>query len=207
MAFPTSGLSNNQVHKEGNRTFVYDSALGVWDQVRETDKSEISYNITDGEIGQNVSVTLGSKTVFPTGHVIKLSEKRQNTGTSISAASGTSYDNDTDDLDFTATAGNKIVCWITGGRVTSGATFWAACGMRIYDEGVAHDYINGPHSYEVDEHGGGYCHGVHTVQGTAGSIRSLKLKRAVWNKEGGGTITWYNAESRYTAYTVMEVQV
>ena len=40
MAFPTSGLSNNQVHKEGNRTFVYDSALGVWDQVRETDRTE-----------------------------------------------------------------------------------------------------------------------------------------------------------------------
>ena len=79
--------------------------------------------------------------------------------------------------------------------------------MRIYDGGTAYDYIQGPHSYEVDEHGGGYCHGVHTVQGTAGSIRSLKLKRAVWNKEGGGTITWYNAESRYTAYTVMEVQV
>ena len=32
MAFPTSP-SNNQVHKEGNRAFVYDSALGVWDQV------------------------------------------------------------------------------------------------------------------------------------------------------------------------------
>ena len=32
MAFPTSP-SNNQVHKEGNRAFVYDSALGVWDQI------------------------------------------------------------------------------------------------------------------------------------------------------------------------------
>ncbi len=40
MAFPTSP-SNNQVHKEGNRAFVYDSALGVWDQVRETDSSGI----------------------------------------------------------------------------------------------------------------------------------------------------------------------
>ena len=40
MAFPTSSLTNNQVHKEGNRAFVYDSALGVWDQVRETDRTE-----------------------------------------------------------------------------------------------------------------------------------------------------------------------
>ena len=35
MAFPTSP-SNNQVHKEGNRAFVYDSALGVWDLIKET---------------------------------------------------------------------------------------------------------------------------------------------------------------------------
>lgn len=40
MAFPTSSLTNNQVHKEGNRAFVYDSAIGVWDQVRESDSTE-----------------------------------------------------------------------------------------------------------------------------------------------------------------------
>ena len=40
MAFPTSSLTNNQVHKEGNRAFVYDSALGVWDQVREVDRTK-----------------------------------------------------------------------------------------------------------------------------------------------------------------------
>ena len=39
MAFPTSP-SNNQVHKEGNRAFVYDSTLGTWDQVRETYRGE-----------------------------------------------------------------------------------------------------------------------------------------------------------------------
>ncbi len=37
MAFPTSP-SNNDVHKEGNRSFVHDSTLGVWDQVKETDR-------------------------------------------------------------------------------------------------------------------------------------------------------------------------
>ena len=35
MTFPTSGLVDNQVHKEGNRSFVYDSTLLVWDQVPE----------------------------------------------------------------------------------------------------------------------------------------------------------------------------
>jgi hypothetical protein len=48
MAFPASP-SNNQVHKEGNRAFVYDSALGTWDQVRETDRTE--NKILQGDIG------------------------------------------------------------------------------------------------------------------------------------------------------------
>ena len=59
MAFPTSP-SNNQVHKEGNRAFVYDSTLDVWDQVRETDRTE--NKILSGE--------LGSRVTFPAGHVI-----------------------------------------------------------------------------------------------------------------------------------------
>jgi hypothetical protein len=53
MAFPTSSLTNNQVHKEGNRAFVYDSALGVWDQVRETDRTE--NKILSGEISGAVT--------------------------------------------------------------------------------------------------------------------------------------------------------
>jgi len=59
MAFPTSSLTNNQVHKEGNRAFVYDSALGVWDQVRETDRTE--NKILSGEIGAGVTGFTGIK--------------------------------------------------------------------------------------------------------------------------------------------------
>ena len=66
MAFPTSSLTNNQVHKEGNRAFVYDSALGVWDQVRETDRTE--NKILQGEIGGSTSLT---NVTFPVGHVIQ----------------------------------------------------------------------------------------------------------------------------------------
>ena len=60
MAFPSSP-SNNQVHKEGNRAFVYDSTLGVWDQVRETDRTE--NKILSGDIGSGVT--------FPTGHIVQ----------------------------------------------------------------------------------------------------------------------------------------
>ena len=60
MAFPTSSLTNNQVHKEGNRAFVYDSALGVWDQVRETDRTE----------NKILSGTIGSGVTFPAGNIM-----------------------------------------------------------------------------------------------------------------------------------------
>ena len=56
MAFPTSP-SNNQVHKEGNRAFVYDSALGVWDHVREADR------------GVSETLNLTSDVQFPSGKV------------------------------------------------------------------------------------------------------------------------------------------
>ena len=58
MAFPTSGLTNNLVHKEGNRAFVYDSALGVWDQVREADRAETK--IFSGVSAGAVTGALGS---------------------------------------------------------------------------------------------------------------------------------------------------
>ena len=51
MAFPTSP-SNNQLHKIGNRAWVYDSTLAVWDQVREADSS--APIITSGAIGSAV---------------------------------------------------------------------------------------------------------------------------------------------------------
>ena len=62
MAFPTSSLTNNQVHKEGNRAFVYDSALGVWDQVRETDIAD----------GKNLYGEIGAGATFPAGHVLQI---------------------------------------------------------------------------------------------------------------------------------------
>lgn len=59
MAFPTSP-SNNQVHSESgsNRTYVYDSTLGVWDQVKEA-QSDVS-NIA-GHISNEVTGFTGIK--------------------------------------------------------------------------------------------------------------------------------------------------
>ena len=67
MAFPTSP-SNNQVHKEGQRAFVYDSTLGVWDQVRTPARTEsnLSHTTTTGSFPSGIT--------FPTGHVLQVTQ-------------------------------------------------------------------------------------------------------------------------------------
>ena len=46
MAFPASP-SNNQVHKETNgKSFVYDSTLGTWDRILESERPN-AYNLQD----------------------------------------------------------------------------------------------------------------------------------------------------------------
>jgi len=62
MAFPTTSLVNNQVHKEGNRAWVYDSTAGVWDQVKEVDNPS-----NDIYVG-----TLGLAVTYPSGHIIQV---------------------------------------------------------------------------------------------------------------------------------------
>ena len=102
MAFPASP-SNNDVHKEGNRAFVYDSALGVWDQVRETDRTEnkISGTIHPTTLG---SGTIGSGVTFPTGHIIQ---------TIFGPVSQTNY-NGTDMTTITATNTTASITKIYG---------------------------------------------------------------------------------------------
>ena len=79
MAFPTSGLTNNLIHKEGNRAFVYDSTLGVWDQVRET-TPPILGEINDGIIAGGVT--------FPDGHVV---QSQHWTNSNLSGVDGAYY--------------------------------------------------------------------------------------------------------------------
>ena len=61
MAFPTSP-SNNQVHQEGNRAWVYDSGIGAWDQVAQSD-------YYDGQIQSSGAIS--SNVQFPDGHIIQ----------------------------------------------------------------------------------------------------------------------------------------
>ncbi len=58
MAFPTSP-SNNQVHKEGDRSFVYDSTSGAWDQINPTGSP--SYDSIVG--GRDIQKSSGSEQI------------------------------------------------------------------------------------------------------------------------------------------------
>ena len=90
MAFPASP-SNNQVHKEGNRSFVYDSTLGTWDQVPETDSL---YKESGGGVLGNINAgTLGSGVTFPAGHIVQTSAQiTANTRTSINVGNNSWVD-------------------------------------------------------------------------------------------------------------------
>ena len=106
MAFPASP-SNNQVHKEGNRAFVYDSTLGTWDQVRETDRTE--NKILRGDIGV-VTGTIGSGVTLGAGHVSNIFNFSKSGGTGYSA----------------------YVHWETATKVSQTALSWSAINGRKY---------------------------------------------------------------------------
>ena len=74
MAFPASP-SNNDVHKEGNRAWVYDSTLGTWDQLRESDEVDT--------IGGGIHKVLTSEDTFPPGHVLQMQRETYHAQTHI----------------------------------------------------------------------------------------------------------------------------
>jgi len=134
MAFPTSSLTNNLVHKEGNRAFVYDSALGVWDQVRETDRTENKF--IQGEIGAGVTLT---NATFPAGHVIKTTTFMQNFTshyyyTLTTSATVITFNSIAMQITgLSATEGNKLLIWASAGdlRHVNDGTYQSSLGFII----------------------------------------------------------------------------
>ena len=128
MAFPTSSLTNNQVHKEGNRAFVYDSALGVWDQVRETDRTD--NKILHGEIGSGVT--------FPAGHVLQVVHEAYSTQVSMSTTSNTEI-NLNATITPSSTTNKVLVDWTIHGNWVGDARGFKCRLWR--DDGGGYDNI------------------------------------------------------------------
>jgi hypothetical protein len=135
MAFPTTSLTNNQVHKEGNRAFVYDSTLGTWDQVREEDEGKKEDIIMSGEISPNVT--------FPAGHVIQT--KMSTVAGYATTQTQTNWTNDHNitvrgKFEMSCTAGNTLMTqlWMGGWSlqdVSQDHTIWARLGIGTSDPG------------------------------------------------------------------------
>ena len=89
MAFPTTGLSDNQVHKEGNRAFVYDSTLGTWDQVKDAGFSDIGQPTLEKVLGNDT--VLESSALFPAGHYTKQTQYQAGAGATTQTTAGIGF--------------------------------------------------------------------------------------------------------------------
>ena len=133
MAFPTSP-SNNQVHKEGNRTFVYDSTLGVWDRVEETDRFNRTGLLDSDEVG-----VIGSGVTFPSGHVVQdklLGYSRMPVSTQAHVSTGSdSFVNTGIDGSFVTVASSDdsylVFDMCTGMTHIAAASSWGTTTMTI----------------------------------------------------------------------------
>jgi hypothetical protein len=125
MAFPASP-SNNQVHKEGDKTFVYDTALGggsvgVWDQVKEANPQET---------GSITNTTLSSGVTFPAGHVLQVVSTTLRTVTSITGAAFAEITGLTAAITPTS-ASSKILVNVYFGRIAPNLTSGTTIAIRL----------------------------------------------------------------------------
>ena len=180
MAFPTTSLANNQVHKEGNRAWVYDSTSGVWNQVAGND--------TDAS---NLSGKLGNGVTFPTGHIIKITS--HSSAASIDMSSNTeALESDANDITVSCTIGNILHITIAGGYVySSGSGFHFGPGMQIKEAGQTNVTVHGGGCYARSD-GGSYDNEVlpsiiypHTAVTTSVTIKAAMRANtnctAYWN--------------------------
>ena len=191
MAFPTSSLTNNQVHKEGNRAFVYDSALGVWDQVRETEQSPF----------KSEELTAGYNAV-PGASWVKLSEVNASNNGSIDIGSATIFSSTYSMYVITITdllcqsGGNSLrgQFFINGTRIADGYR-WTNHAGYYNTHTVTHDSNASLFDVHVNWHNGvetGFdvgLQGVIWVANPAASNRAMNLHGETWAVTSANTIT------------------
>ena len=185
MAFPTGSIANNTVYKIGNRAWVYNLALGVWDQVadNDTDASNLS-----GTLGAGVNM---SGVTFPAGHIIKITS--HSSAASIDMSSNTeALESDANDITVSCTIGNILHITIAGGYVySSGSGFHFGPGMQIKEAGQSNVTVHGGGCYARSD-GGSYDNEVlpsiiypHTAVTTSVTIKAAMRANtnctAYWN--------------------------
>ena len=115
MAFPTTSLVNNQVHKEGNRAWVYDAPAGVWDQVTEVDTPPNH---------------LHAGVTFPAGHVLQVKSTTLRNVFSVAGEAFVSIGGLTAAIIPTSTS-SKVLIMITIGRASANPARGSTVAFRI----------------------------------------------------------------------------
>ena len=193
MAFPTSP-SNNQIHTENNRNFVYNSSLGVWDQVPNSPLNLHNEGIIN----------------YPIGHVIQVV---RNEVTSYVTSSGTTeaWESDANDLHITVTKGNMVFAWICGGMIN------AETGVVGYYTKIRFSENSGAANQDkwTSTHIGGdftpnLYHPGMTISASviAAYTGEMLIKRGSDNSSGGINTSWSSDGSNYgpVHYVAMEIQ-
>jgi len=171
MAFPASP-SDNQVHKEGNRSYVYDSTLGTWDHISEFDNLPPN---AGGTLETDPKTILGNQFVRTSTHYPSTIVMTTNGGAALSKGTA---GNQTENLwhqggnaHDTAGAGNIP---IFGWKINNGA--YATESVLTWDYGVGNEkYISEISWYQQD--GGGNS----TAQWLEGSNDNFSTNNQIYN--------------------------
>jgi len=193
MAFPTSP-SNNQIHTENNRNFVYNSSLGVWDQVPNSPLNLHKEGIIN----------------YPIGHVIQTVRNEINSYVT-SSGSTEAWETDAKDLHITVTAGNMVVAWIGGGMIN------AETGVEGYRTSIRFSEAGGTANQDMwtTTHIGGnftpdLYHPMMVISASviAAHTGEMLIKRGTDNSGGSNTNWASDNNSSYgrVYYTAMEIQ-
>ena len=206
MAFPTGSIANNTVYKIGNRAWVYNLALGVWDQVADND--------TDAS---NLSGTLGEVT-FPAGHCIQV--KRINKAVSgddawqtfnFSSNAPSVVTVNSSNLEITgvsATSGNILIVTWNHGFLSTSSGNTCLTGIKIGSD----PYATGMYQGGTNGAGSGRYAMVSQTSVTLGSSLSNATISAVASSpnQTAASLNWYSYSAgsfnHYPSMTIMEIQ-
>ena len=200
MPFPTSGLVNNQVHTESgqNRSWVYDSTLAVWNQLREAPDT---ISILGADTGLGNVVLNGSSTVFPTGHIIQVSADTTGvTSTDINVGNNTFTDTVVTAAFTPTVSGSDVIVscfWNMYVNNTSGDAGWVVRFKRAIADGAT-TYPTSLSGIGVDATAG-YASGYY---GYTGEHREMQSAVLIDSPSTDQAITYTLQCAEYNAETI-----
>ena len=188
------------------RTITGEGTLKVGELMNER---QTSLTGMTGELASAVTgspnLNLSNASLFPAGHIIKVTTHVSANALSTSAA-GLVAEADANDITVTCVAGNKLNITIMGGSCLSLGTTegWYSIGMRIVDSGTTDVHISGLYNRALNDYkndGMPCVMYTHTATTTSVTIKRFIEAHAAFDA------AWYINETSGVRYLIMEEQV